>query len=159
MEFTPLRFTAEELGGLLGQGREREGAGLGADAASEVQGAPEGAEPASFAENAVLDLVSPVLGEFQLRERKCAERASKHEYYGHADLEALNQIALLVQDYYGIVARECSDLLSFNYQRVQQSAANGARIAAVKGSKAKVVNTLGRAGETYSALDVHYYRA
>ena len=50
-------------------------------------------------------------------------------------------------------------MLSFNYQRVQQSQANTARVSAVKSSKAKVVNTLGWAGAGYAPLDTYYYRA
>ena len=66
----------------------------------------------------------------------------------------------MVADYYEIVAKENADLLTFNYQRVsQQSPANTARIAAVKNSKLKVVNTLIRSGAQYSDTDVHYYRA
>lgn len=63
----------------------------------------------------MIDLVSPVLGEFQLRTQKTAP---KFQYYGHANLETLNAISLLVQDYYEITARECADVLGFNYQRV-----------------------------------------
>lgn len=100
-----------------------------------------------------------MLGEFQLRTLRTAEEAPKYQYYGHADLERLNAVALVVQNYYRIVAQECADVLSFNYQRVQQSQANTARVSAVKNSKAKVVNTLGWAGAGYAPQDTYYYRA
>ena len=64
LEFTPLRFTAEELAGLLGQGRERDSAQSCQDNGADVQNAQSGDELTKQAENALIDLVSPVLGEF-----------------------------------------------------------------------------------------------
>ncbi|CAL6041013.1 Conserved_hypothetical protein [Hexamita inflata] len=148
-EITPIKLSLDEINLMLGKTKEEP-----TEEQEESDQVADQIEKIQWLQTPVIDLVSPLLGEFQLH----LENQEVDNYFG-VNKAYLNHIAHLVNYQLKLDAQEKEQWKTFDFTKIQQSQTNQNRIQVVKTSKMKVVNSLQINNLGYSDTDRAYFRA